>query len=104
MITAKQNRALGAIARAALESTCARDRADLKDWRVEPIGRGVLFVVVEAGKLADEGTMAAVLCRTRGTFTVGPRGSIRSTEAQPHGKRGRRSNARRYPLIYGFTS
>lgn len=100
MLTAKQNEALTHIARAALDRV-GKD-AEFKSWTLTQIS-GMTFVVVETGRVDDEGTMAAVLCRHRGHFSIGKQGGIVSMEAR-YGKRGRKSNARKHPLIYGFTS
>lgn len=53
-------------------------------------------VVCEVGGVGDEGTLAAILCRYRGHFFVGPRGRIRVADHQPT------ADQRRYPLIYGW--
>ena len=97
-MTTKQNVAITKIARAALDRI--GNHAELKDWVVTHLSR-LTFVRVETGRIGDEGTMAAALCRQRGHFIVGKHGGIVSMEST-FGKRGRRTNARKYPLIYGF--
>lgn len=94
-MTSKQNKAIARIVRAALER--AGGDSEIKHWRVADIG-GAYFVSVETGRVADENTMAAVLCRTRGAFVVGRRGGVSAVEPQD----GRKANARKHPLIYGF--
>jgi len=99
-MTTKQNIAMKKIARAALD--CIGKDAEFKNWVVTHLSR-LTFVRVETGRIGDEGTLAAALCRQHGHFIVGQRGGIVSMEST-FGKRGRRTNARKYPLIYGFIS
>ena len=101
-MTPRQNRALGRIAWAALDRL---PNLELKEWFIKPLrdGSPILWVTVETGAPGDEGTMAAVLCRYRGSFMVGPRGKITSAETLS-GDKARARNAKKHPLIYGFTS
>jgi hypothetical protein len=74
-------------------------KGEIKNLTVTPIGKD-LFIQIETGMKGDEGTMAEILCRTYGTFTVTLRGTIRAEYC----RRGSRSKAQQYPLIYGFSS
>ena len=97
-ITKEQNRALRAIARAGLEQ--GGRVQELKAWEVTDIGYGNLFVICETGGVNDEGTMAALLCRARGTFTVGPKGGIK-TMKRPD-EHATKTKLRYNPLIWGW--
>jgi hypothetical protein len=99
-VTGEQNAALARIARAALDKVSSTERAEFKEWSVEPFLDGILRVRVVAGMTNDAETLASVFCRYRGTFYVGIRGGIRALVFT----KGRKMNARKYPLIYGFES
>jgi hypothetical protein len=74
---------------------------EIKAFEVEPQGRhyGTLLVRVEVGSVGDEGT-AREMWRYRGLFAIGKRGGIRALTP----RKGKKAAARRYPLIWGFTT
>lgn len=108
MMNKAQERSLDRIKHAALNLYGYPEKHELKKWEVTEHlrrdGRGSwLFVIIEVGYKDDEGTMNAIVSRQRGTFSIGERGGITSTEVR-NGKFGRRTKALKYPLIYGFTT
>ncbi len=60
---------------------------------------GRLYLVTEVGGKTDEGTMAAIFCRTRRHIVIGPRGGLESLNG-PKSKR----HGFRNVLIYGKSS
>ena len=108
-MTKLQESAVEAIKRAALNLYGFPEKKEVKQFEVKEIAPRPgkvpsLFVTIEVGYIGDEGTMQALLCRHRGNFTVGRLGGITSTESWSTGKHGFREKARKYPLIYGFTT
>lgn len=108
--TDSQRQALRRIWDAAQEkaSNGGLSEVELKELEVEPnhtngAGLPVLSIVIEMGRVGDEETLASVFCRTRGHFFVGSHGGI---EAAGVGHspdfEGKRTKARREPLIYGW--
>lgn len=82
--------------------TAAVDRQSTSDGGVEiktlEIHKGYrssVFVVVEVGYVGDETSMLSVFARTRGHFSVGPRGGIKSLSRKT-------ASARRFPLVSGW--
>lgn len=102
-MTPKQNSAIASIARAALDKSGAN--AEFKEWSVRPLGDDAaaryFWVHVVTGMTGDEGTLAAMFCRYRGTFCVGPRGGIDAKTASKHATA---AHVKKYPLIFGFES
>lgn len=101
-MTARQNFALALVARKALEA--AGENAEFKDWTVTALGEGKysrISVVVETGKIGDEGKMSAIFCRPRAHFFIGRRGGIESADLL-FAVKADRTRLRKYPLIYGF--
>lgn len=72
-----------------------RDGHEVKQFRLVQLGSCV-SVVVEVGRKGDEGTLASVLCRTRGHFFVSRLGKIQAVDPSDKVK------AKKYPLIYGW--
>ena len=50
----------------------------IKEITVEPTSYGTIIIYVVSGRVNDEGTMAAVLCRTHRQIFIGPRGGVRA--------------------------
>lgn len=71
-----------------------RDETEVKSFSVSNHGRTAIVVVV-VGRVGDEGTLAASLCRDIGIFRIGRGGRIEATSKNP--------KAKKYPLIYGWT-
>lgn len=53
------------------------DKYEYKTFEVEEIGYGIVTVYSVVGLKGDEGTMAAILCRTTRHIAIGPRGGMK---------------------------
>jgi len=89
------------------DASCGgRSEVNVKLFKVERVHLNSVSVVIEMGGVNDAGTLAAVVCRTRGHFFIGPRGGIKSAGLiTPMGARAKKAgagNLKRHPLIYGW--
>ena len=75
-----------------------REGSEVKYLHVKQMGH-CCSVVCEVGRIGDEGTMAAILCRDRGHFFVGRRGKITAASGKAS-----KTKREKYPLIYGWDS
>ncbi len=96
-MTSQQLRAITAIQQWKLRDNCHNE---VKRFRLSEIGKKVL-VQVCVGLTGDEGTAAAILCRERGAFLVGPRGGIQALDSHAGTPKTKLS---KYPVIYGWRS
>ena len=93
-----QVNAVARIQKAALSRVPSAD-GRIKRLRLVEISSKTLMVICEAGTKDDEGTLAKVFCRARGTFMVGPRGGIKALD---HARHATKQDAKRSPLIFGW--
>jgi len=93
-----QINAVARIQKAALNRVPSAD-GQIKRLRLVEISSKTLMVICEAGTKGDEGTLAKVFCRARGTFMVGPRGGIKALD---HARHATKQDVKRAPLIYGW--
>lgn len=103
--TPSQDRAIQKLIRKAWQAAAGYDLAyedeyEWKRFKVEPIGR-TLSVVIELGRIGDEGTAASVFCRTRGHAFVGPRGGITYYERSGTRRRARYGHEPFYAHLRG---
>lgn len=92
-----QVNAVARIQKAALRQVSS-EGGQVKQLRLVEVGK-TLMVICEAGTEGDEGTLARVFCRAKGTFTVGPRGGIKAHDRAKHATK---QEAKQAPLIYGW--
>jgi len=71
----KQQKTIERIKKIFLDRCGAGGRYEFKLVNTE-VCTGFVMLVLEAGLHNDTGTYAAILCRTRGQFFIGPRGGI----------------------------
>lgn len=79
-LTSGQHKTIERIRRKFLERS--GNRSEYKQWSVELqdwSGKYVAIVVCEAGDVGDEGTMLAIVGRTRGQFFIFPSGVIKGS-------------------------
>ena len=74
------------------------DTMQCEQFRWEVIGNSVMMVVV-FGKDEWKGTMASILCKTRGSFFIRQRGRVTANNYD----KGQKTKAQRHPGIYGWT-
>jgi hypothetical protein len=65
------------------------ERADLYEFKVFEVAifDGFVSLVWETGLIGDEGTLAALVCRTRRHIAIGPNGGVELLNAGYKGKR-----------------
>lgn len=77
---------LEASRRISLEQYEADSDYEIKTFEVKETDYGVVWVSVETGMKGDEGTMAAVICRTYRHIGIGKRGGLFAYGKKPRGK------------------
>ena len=73
------------------------DEYEYKQFKVEEIGYGIVFLTTKVGRKTDEGTMAAVFCRRSRLIKIGPKGGVQSLI-------GRKVSGYHKVLIMGYES
>lgn len=106
-LTPSQKRALVRIRSRALDraSNGGLSDAEIKRFEVKDMTGHRIAVLIEAGHVGDENDLRSVFCRTRGHFFVGSHGGIEiAAVGYSRDYEGKRTKARKRPLIWGFSS
>jgi hypothetical protein len=64
------------------------DKNEFKRFEIAKWAGRVIVLAVETGSKTDEGTAAAIFCRTRYLIVIGPRGGI-TVHDNSHGSKGK---------------
>jgi hypothetical protein len=104
--TAAQDRAIKAILEAGKDRRISDGEYShpvVVQHEVKKLANTNLVSVVVETALEDETGLQSLLCRRYGHFIVGPRGGIKIAGVSYSDEyKGKRANARRFPLIYGW--
>lgn len=73
-MTKQQERRIAQIEEIMLNLVGHPENKEIKTKDIEELEGGIVSVVIEVGRIGDEGTLAAVFCRQSAHIFIGPRG------------------------------